>query len=828
MPQWLHEVLDKSAAFMPHGHCYLWLPGLLWLHVVSDLLIGAAYIGISLILWVLVRRMRLPFSPVFIAFGLFIALCGGTHFMEVWTVWNPDYFAEGLLKAATAAASVATAMGLYYVRPQVEEVVHAARLSEERRVRLESTNAELAALFARISELDEAKSRFFANVSHELRTPLALILGPAEQLLGDDNLSSDQQRQLRSMVANGRLLLKQVNDLLDLARLEAGRLELAYTELDAAAWFRRVAAGFAIAAEQRRITFEVEAPTEARIEADADKLERVLVNLLGNAFKFTPADGHVRATLSVDGDELRIAVEDSGGGVALAKRELIFERFRQAEEGDNRSRGGSGLGLAIAKEFVELHHGRINVGDATLGGARFELVLPRRAPAGTALVASGEAAAETATTALAGTLHALATEAGGRGPSSYPNLPGRPDVLVVEDNPEMRDFIAGTLADQFNVMTACDGHEGLERAQALRPDLVLTDLMMPRMSGEQLVAALRRDSALATVPILLLTAKADDEIRVRLLKHGAQDFLTKPFQPQELCARVANLVSAKRAGDSLRAELHSASTDLELLASTLALRNRQLGTAFEAADVARTQAERASQVKSCFLGMVSHELRTPLATMQMNLHMLARDRQHSLPPALLPKVDRLTRAARQMAGLVEGLLHYTRAESGRIDAASEAIDLAELVRQQAQEHRDLAPPEVQVEFEPPGAPMPPIHSDPSLLRIVVSNVVGNAVKFTREGRVQIRVERRDAWQVVSVADTGPGIAELDLPRIFEPFEQLEPVRRKSIPGVGLGLALVKQILDALGGRIEVESEVDVGSTFHILLPLRHAPEGEPA
>jgi hypothetical protein len=140
---WLDQVMEKSAAFISHGHCYLWIPSLLWLHVVSDFLIGAAYVGISLVLYLLVRKICLPFSPVFIAFGLFIGLCSITHFMNIWTVWNPDYWIDGWIKAATAAASVAMAIGLVYVRPQVEEVVHAARLSQERRIRLESSNAEL-------------------------------------------------------------------------------------------------------------------------------------------------------------------------------------------------------------------------------------------------------------------------------------------------------------------------------------------------------------------------------------------------------------------------------------------------------------------------------------------------------------------------------------------------------------------------------------------------------------------------------------------------------------------------------------------------------------
>ena len=203
MPAWISDLLAKSVSFMPHGHCYLWIPALLWLHVASDIVIGVAYLGISLILYVFVRRIRLPFSPIFIAFGLFIGLCGLTHFMKVWTVWNPDYVAEGVLKAATALASIATAIGLFFVRPQIEAVVHAARLSEERRIRLESSNAELQVLLDRVREADEQKNRFFANVSHELRTPLTLILGPAEQLLAADNLSEPQRQRLLGMVGAG-------------------------------------------------------------------------------------------------------------------------------------------------------------------------------------------------------------------------------------------------------------------------------------------------------------------------------------------------------------------------------------------------------------------------------------------------------------------------------------------------------------------------------------------------------------------------------------------------------------------------------------------------
>ena len=204
MKDWISAAAAETAFFMPHGHCYLWIPSLLWLHVVSDVLIGVAYIGIALLLLGLVRRLRLPFSPVFLSFGLFIALCGGTHFMEVWNVWQPDYWLAGFLKAGIALASVATAIGLLVVKPRIELVTEAARVSEERRIRLESAHAELEFVHGRLKEADAFRSRFFANVSHELRTPLALIVGPARKLQEAENLTAAQRRSLMASATTVR------------------------------------------------------------------------------------------------------------------------------------------------------------------------------------------------------------------------------------------------------------------------------------------------------------------------------------------------------------------------------------------------------------------------------------------------------------------------------------------------------------------------------------------------------------------------------------------------------------------------------------------------
>lgn len=836
-PGWLDQIQQASIHFMPHGHCYLWLPGLLWMHVVSDLLIGTAYLGISVILYQLVRRIRLPFSMVFIAFGLFIGLCGLTHFMKIWTIWNPDYLADGLLKVATALASVATAIGLLLVWPKVERVVNAARLSEERRLKLESAHAELQALHSQVSQLDHARTRFFANVSHELRTPLALILGPAERMLGEPGLSPGQRRQMESISRHSKSLLRQVNDLLDMAKLEAGKMELHLVRMDLAPWFRRVSAQFEQAAEQRQIAYRIEGPESLLAETDPDVLERVLVNLLSNAFKFTPAQGRIEVRLEAQDAELLICVADSGPGIPDDQHEAIFERFHQVDERaatDSHKPGGTGLGLAIVKEYVQLHGGSVSVASALGHGATFTARLPLSAPAGLAVAEDLQAAARKPSLdiALDSALQASAPQAPDGGDENeegdggvFPASAGRPSVLVVEDNRDMRAFVGHTLSASYNVVTAVDGQDGLARALALRPDLVVTDLMMPRMGGEQLLKALRARSEFDSVPVMLLTARDDDELRVQLLRSGAQDYLSKPFLPQELLARADNLVTLKRAGDTLREELRSASGDLEGLASELARKHRQLQAAREQAEVAREQAERASQVKSHFLGMISHELRTPLSTIQLNAQLLARARPVAPSGTPDPRIERLMRAARQMSAVVEGLLEYTRTESAKVTAHLERVDLAALAREVVEAHADSARPGLRLVMVSPPGDLPPLLADPRLLRVVMGNLVSNALKFTLQGSVTVRLGYASGWHSFEVADTGIGIAPEDVARVFLPFEQLEPVQRKSIPGVGLGLALVRQIVENLGGKVELSTALDSGSTFRVLLPAQpHATE----
>jgi PAS domain S-box-containing protein len=416
--------------------------------------------------------------------------------------------------------------------------------------KLKEANEELARLYEKTRELDLLKTAFFANLSHELRTPLTLILGPVEKLLDGSDLSHDKRRDLSIVHRNARLLLKNVNDLLDLSKLDAGGIQLEYARVELAGFSRFIASHFETVADHKQIHFPVVTPPELPAEVDASKLQRALFNLLSNAFKFTPSGGAVRFTLQQEQGAAVFSVEDTGPGIPPELRETIFERFRQADSGPTRKHGGTGLGLSIASEFVALHRGSIEVTETAEGGARFVVRVPLRAPEGAAVRTTGAAVEDEASILPLAEL--LAPEHGAVEAEEGVPL-NAPLVLVVEDNPEMNSFIADVLRRGHRVVSALDGAEGLEKALRLRPDLVISDLMMPRMAGDEMISEIRKHRELDDVPILLLTAKADEELRVRLLTSGAQDSLAKPFFADELLARAATLVTRKRkAEESLR------------------------------------------------------------------------------------------------------------------------------------------------------------------------------------------------------------------------------------------------------------------------------------
>ena len=712
---------------------------------------------------------------------------GGGFEERFWSPVNSPVFVDGHLT---------------YVIHRVEDVTEFIRLKqlgkeqsrEAATLRQRADEAEVA-VFARAQELQEAnrqlrgadaaKTAFFASVSHELRTPLALILGPVEAILATPALGADERRVLEGVQRNAKGLLAHVNDLLDIAQAESGRMTARYARVDLADLVRTTAACFDSFAEARGVRFVVTAPEVLPSELDAAQIGRVLLNVLSNAFKFTPGGGRITCDVAAAPDASVITVTDSGPGIPPELRPRIFERFYRVDSSDTRRVSGTGLGLAIARDFVALHGGSIAVGEAPAGGARFTITLPLAAPAGTDVADAADDAMAPLAAAQAA-LDALAP-APAAAPVPAPAVAGAARVLVVEDNPAMNQFLVETLAPQYQVESAFDGAEGLAKARRERPDLVLTDIMMPVLSGDRMIREMRRRPELADVPIIVMSARADDALRLELLRDGAQDYVTKPCTREELLARVRTFIELERRRRSLEVTL---------------------------ATLRATQDEMVRREKLAMLGRlaagVAHELRHPLGVIANGAYYLslvhpdARGavREHlDLIASQIAMAEQIIGDLMAFAKLqpsqpartaVQPLVDEQLARVGRLEHVATRLQLAD----------DL--PEVEV--------------DEAQIGQVLFNLILNATQALDgvRGELTIRAARDPKGVRVDVIDDGPGIPPDRHEQIFEPLFTTKP------RGIGLGLAVSRNLVEANGGRLTVSSRPGHGATFSMVLPRARA------
>jgi PAS domain S-box-containing protein len=418
-----------------------------------------------------------------------------------------------------------------------------------------------------LEELDRAKTTFFSNVSHEFRTPLALMLGPVEDLLAKNEASGDiEDRQLLMvMQRSGQRLLKLVNTLLDFARIEAGRAQTSFEPTDLAGYTADLAANFRAACERAGLGLVVDCPSlRDAAWIDRDMWEKVVLNLVSNAFKFT-LEGEIGVRVRERAQDFELVVRDTGVGIPAEHLPKLFQRFQRVEGSRGRSHEGSGIGLALVHELVKLHGGHVEVQSEPGHGTTFTVIIPKgHAHLPAAHVKSGAPAAAPGYRAGAFVQEAL---------SWLPGAPVTPSVkartsyrvLVADDNADLRQYVCRLLATDYEVATAADGLEALAAVRTFRPDVVVSDVMMPRLDGIGLVRALRADPALRTVPVILLSARAGEEARIEGMESGADDYLAKPFSARELLVRVGALIQAEQARSKANDELVRTAAELEAL-----------------------------------------------------------------------------------------------------------------------------------------------------------------------------------------------------------------------------------------------------------------------
>ncbi|MCU0786662.1 MAG: ATP-binding protein [Verrucomicrobia bacterium] len=716
---------------------------------------------------------------------------------------------------------------------------------EENRKIIEENNRKLV-------ELDQAKSRFFANISHELRTPLTLLLAPLDALRARFGglLDQDGQELLVTMRANGMRLLKLINDLLDLVRLQEGRVKIDRTAVDVGSLVRALTSSIHHTAATRevKVTVEIEENIPP-VLLDQDKLEKVLLNLLFNALKFTNAGGQVALRVLRKNQELVFVVSDTGIGISQEDVSQLFQRFWQADTSSNRRHQGAGIGLALVRELTEVQGGRVEVQSELGKGTKFTVSLPLHEATGVQSEALGSESGDPAAPADStdggeedSWLQSLYREAQ-LSPAEGERMPGRTalyarpgfassTVLVADDEPDMLRFIRAQLGTEHRIISARNGREAVERARESQPSVIVLDMMMPEMDGIQACGVLRKDAVTAHIPIIMLTARADEETKLAALAAGANDFIAKPFSVTELHVRVRNLMETHFSRMELSKQNRTLEETLEMLRET---------------EMQLLQSEKLASVGELSAGM-SHEVKNPLNYALTGVYALKK-RAGSFPESeraeyqeLVGTVEEGVRRVMETVNTLRELVH-PQVENRQEFRAGEVVEAALRLLQAEWKGRVLIHQSI--------AEGTSLYANKSMILLVFLNLLKNAVDSLQGGAsnadapaIWINVRETDGRVVVSIRDNGPGISEENQVRVFDilgmgdSLEETQTVKSGSPSrvfkhffstkapgaGMGMGLSICRRIVRAHGGKISFRTEPGAMCEFLVDLPAHKVVE----
>lgn len=757
-----------SADFMPHGHCYFWRPELVWLHVVSDALITVAYYAIPAVLIFFVRKRKdFPFPWVLAMFGAFILLCGTTHLMAVVTLWEPIYRLDGVLKALTAGVSVLTAVAMVPLIPKAL----ALRSPKE----LEEANAKLNAANEDLREMDKLKDNFLSNVSHELRTPLTLILAPLESLLAEEfgATTPAQKQSLQSIHNNSVRLYQMVNSILDYAKVTSRKSQANREAVEVVSLTESLLGEFHPIFNQKKLKVEFHFTGERRqVSIDRYFYERILFNLLSNAEKFTPVEGSIAVTLSFVGDKLVLAVKDSGIGISEVDRQQLFQRFRQVESSSTRRFEGTGLGLALVREFAALLQGTVEVQSKPGKGSTFTVTL-------TAPVAKEAESESQERSRQSVPRFEINADERGDAPLVKENASR---ILIAEDNSELAFYLKSLLAGMgYATLRAKDGEDALNKTREWKPDLVLADVMMPKLDGFSLCRQIKQDPTTGGIPVVLLTALTHRNALIKGWESGADEYLFKPFHPTELRVRVRSILDLVEA------------------------RKRR-----------EEEAERRRELEQ-FSYFASHDLKEPVRVMSNVSGLLKQRYQGKFSDDADQLIGFITEASERMQAVIDDLIAYSIVESTKLHPEPTSTQVAV---EEATKNLNLAISETGacVSF----SSLPTVFGEKIQLVRLFQNLIGNAVKYRSEAapRISISAKRvKDEWTFM-VKDNGIGFDPKYAEHIFLIFKRLHDQTKYA--GTGVGLAICKRIVTRHGGRIWAESKPGEGATFYFTLPAQKA------
>lgn len=809
-----------------------------WMIFETDGFTSPYYAGLNLVLLGAAIVLRWSLIDSVFAFLLVIVLylgACGVHCayvaspVAVRTVLNNMYF--------LLVTGVFVLIGnLFYNRLRFREFTLRFELDRNRQA-LEESNRKL-------TELDQVKSRFFANISHELRTPLTLLLAPLETILNRFKHSFDQDTRnlLMTMQSNGMRLLKLINDLLDLVRLESGHMQVRKDSVLMLDFIKGLASATRQVAQDKRIRMETQVdPDIGTAVLDRDKLEKIVLNLVFNALKFTPAGGRVDLRVAKEAEEMVITVKDTGMGIAKKNLAHMFQRFWQADDSSSRKYQGMGIGLALVKDLAEVQGGSVAVDSEEGKGTTFTIRLPYHradvqlqaidpeneevttfsAPvaegsAGSAGPADGSAGASpyrgTGTVTSDEWLSNLYRRA-----EMFPALTpvqeamrpvestanrNQPKLLVADDEPDMLRFLKSQLISHYQVLEAVDGQQAIDKASQFLPDVILLDMMMPEKDGLQACKELRQRTMTQSIPVILLTARADEETKLAALAAGANDFLAKPFSSTELHVRIKNLVDAYNYQRKLARQNQLLEHTIEQLKET---------------ETQLVQSEKLNSLGRMSAGLI-HEINNPLNfattglyTLRNKAKLLSTEQQAEYLDTIKDLEDGISR----VKTIVSDLRSFSHHENEQLDEikVTDLIDLS--LRFVSHEWKSR----VRIEKDIP--PDQTVWANKNRLSLVCVNLLQNALDAMKKKdfgdetpTISIRGEADASRTIIIFRDNGSGISAEHLDKIFDPFFTTKDVGE----GMGLGLSICYRIVQEYEGKIIVKSEVGKFCQFSLEFP----------
>ena len=657
-----------------------------------------------------------------------------------------------------------------------------------------------------LAEIDRTKTIFFSNISHEFRTPLTLILGPVEDVLNNPDSTRIDKYRMGIAHRNALRMQKLVNTLLEFSRIEAGRLEGRFRPMDICAFTRELASSFRSAIEKAGM--QLYTPCDNNIEevyVDVEMWEMIILNLVSNAFKYSK-EGHIEVAVRQMGKEVRVTVTDTGVGIPEDQLEKIFNRFHRISNTQGRSQEGTGIGLAMVKELVKLHKGSITVSSKLGEGSTFTISLPlgkEHLPADRIVSAAQK-------TVAVRHADAFITEAMKWIPdeehtihASVKSLPTvKYKVLLADDNADMRDYVSRLLSEYYHVITAVNGEDALEKIIQLKPDLLLSDVMMPKLDGFNLLKKIRSRPDIQNIPVILLSARAGEEARVEGLDTGADDYLVKPFSAKELLARVDGSIKLARSRiaqtEMLELEVKNRTLELSLLNISLQRSNEDLQQ---------------------FAHVASHDLKEPVRKIRTFGSRLQDEYGELLPDRARLFLDKIHNATERMFSMIDGVLAYSM-----LNASGQPIEKIDLNETLKNIEFDLEIFIQQKKAIIKKGHLPTIEGAPVLIHQLFYNLLNNSLKFSQAGTPpiiyisgEITGTTDEPVAEIGFADNGIGFDQQHAMTIFDTFARLNS--KDKYEGTGLGLSLCKKIVERHHGTITAMGTKNRGAVFTIKLPL---------